>query len=44
MIPATIKEIGYYEEVGNTYKYPLYVSSTKTRYIVSQDGTIYKYL
>ena len=38
-----IYQIGYYEEAGNSYKYPLFISGLEDRYILDQNGTIYKY-
>ena len=43
MIPVNIDSIGYYQEINNNYKYPLFISSTKDAYILYSDGTIYKY-
>ena len=43
MLPATITTVGYYQEKGNDYKYPLFISKTQERYIIDLDGTINKY-
>ena len=42
MLPPLTGSLGYYEEKGNNYKYPLFISATNDRYILNQDGTIYK--
>lgn len=43
LLPPTIEELGIYREKDNEYSYPLFISSTGNRYIISQDGTIYSY-
>lgn len=43
MLPATITTVGYYQEKGNDYKYPLFISKTQERYIIDLDGTINEY-
>lgn len=42
MLPPLAGSLGYYKEKGNNYKYPLFISATNDRYILNQDGTIYK--
>lgn len=38
-----IYQLGYFEESGNDYKYPLFISVLEDRYILDQNGTIFKY-
>lgn len=38
-----IYQLGYFEESGNDYKYPLFISGLEDRYILDQNGTIFKY-
>lgn len=42
LLPS-IERYGIYNEKGNDYNYPLFVSQTEDRYILYPDGTIYTY-
>jgi len=40
MLPY-ITDMGYYEELNNSYKYPLFISKIEDRYIIDSDNQIY---
>ena len=42
LLPS-INQIGYFEETNNNYKYPLFISEIEDRYILDENGIIYKY-
>ncbi len=42
LVPSIIK-IGYYQEKGDINRYPLFISSINERYVLQNDGKIYKY-